>query len=231
MNIPKSITCKTSRTHSWTLVPTVFVLVCIYIMCISIILFGESNDDPSGVLRIFLFLLMFFGIYFVGWKHFITWFVAEFTVTLEGNTLKGRNLWGHYKEININNIIELQASPTPASYSFKCKDGSKFRIIDNIDFYGFIMDRIIEKTSIKDCNKKQLSKYRSSGESWRYSRNAPFNTDYSKDYLDWLRPQILDQLKDLQTRFILNKDNNYFLKEPDKSLEERHSEWSKRDDL
>jgi hypothetical protein len=118
------------------------------------------------------------------------------TIFIRGNLIRGYPLFGHGRAANIKRITAIYRSRDwgVRTLEFRDRNGRKFCIHGEVDYFGFIWDYILERVS-PECTVDWafVKKRRNLSGVWIYTRRYPYKTEYPLGYLWPLRQVVAKQ--------------------------------------
>jgi len=213
---------------------TIFVLIFIWVTIdLSYNSINEFQSISIGelLIRIIALFSLVFSLLMIFYIIFF-WFSCAYTLVLDGNTIKGYNLFNRGKEFRVDDLIEIKLFKVLFGFGklpYYCDHQErKLMIIGDMDYEGFIndyiLDQIADRTNINHEVMSKINSIRSNGKTWLYTRRDPFTTEYEDGYLEWLLPVVEKQKQRMIEKGIL-RDDIFYGDKGDKVVEGIYQRW------
>lgn len=199
---------KTVSYFSYSQMPVaiIFLMGGIYVIYMAL---STLNDGKQFNSKIFVIFITLFGLWSIIHTIF-HWFVALFTVEIDGNQITGYNLFGKQSSFVIKDIIAIRKKFLMDEFWLSQKSAKNLMISPSADYYGFILDYILQRVNYNcKIESKALEKLRYKPAYWAYTRRMPFTTSYPKRYLEWLESIVEQQKEELIAKGVLRADYFY----------------------
>lgn len=163
-----------------------------------------NNNDYWALILIFFFIAYLKFLIDI----IIHWFDLFYTIEMDDYKIIGYNLFKKKRELCFNNIVKIGRhraffSKGANHVAIWDKANKVYSITSDIDHFGFIHDLILERVDKDIIDEKWIKKMRNNSNLWRYTRRTPFNTEYEKEYLDWLHDEAQNKLQEMIENGIL----------------------------
>lgn len=159
-------------------------------------------------------LILVIGFAFFFWRIVVglgrSWFTDAFTIEIDGEQIRYRNLFGVHSEIRISEIIRAENIRDGfIGLAFYTRNGLRFAPNLNIDYLYYVYDYIFERIS-DECifDSDEMLRYRADPSYWVYERHTYHGANYSKDEILRIESAVKKQWRDLVARGILKSEDD-----------------------
>lgn len=206
----RMVTLKTSKFYtSYQVVFVIGLFIIVLSFLWQVFAGGYYQTDP---LQSFVLVL---GACFFTWTILfsvaLSWFNDMSVVTVDGERLIGKPLFGSKVELLVSEIVEVENIRAGfIGFAFNTKEGIRFAPSMNIDFRGFIYDYILERLPAgATYDAEKVRELRKKPNYWHYSRSLYKAAEYSSSELTAIQEAAQAQFDEFKTRGLLSPEARF----------------------